>query len=165
MYKNYILAENRSNYKRLPGDKEKNSENNCRFCEMMKNDEGVVLKIKDMFVTVNQYPYNVGHVMIAPIRHVKDPRELNDEELMNMFILINKMMTVIEKTYSIHGFNIGMNLGSVAGSTYEHLHIQLVPRWMGDIGFMESTAKTKIIKESLEDTVRKLKDTIVKEKY
>ena len=163
MYKGYIVAKNRSNYKRLPGDKEKNHVNNCRLCEMIKSKEATVMETKDMIVVINQHPYNVGHVMIVPRRHVKDPRELNTDESKNMYSITNKMLTVIEKTYPIHGFNIGLNLGNTAGSTYEHLHMQVVPRWVGDIGFMESTSNTKIMKEAPDDTIRKLKETIKKE--
>lgn len=164
MHKNYIVSENRGNYKRLPGDIDGNHVGDCRFCEMISSEEAMILNTNDMCVMINQHPYNVGHVMVLPRRHIKDTRELTDVELKNLYALVNKIMTVIEKTYPVNGFNIGMNLGNIAGSTYEHLHIQIVPRWMGDVGFMESTADTKIMKEAPEDTVKKLKETIEKEK-
>lgn len=165
MYKEYIVARNRSNYKRLPGDEGENHINNCKFCKILKDKKEVVLETKDMFVMINQNPYNTGHVMVLPKRHIKDPRELAGGELKNFYGVANKMMTVIEKTYPLHGFNMGINLNPVAGATFEHLHIHVVPRWQGDVGFMESTIDTKILKgDAPKDTLEKLRETISREK-
>lgn len=99
---------------------------------------------------LNLYPYNNGHVMVAPFRHVKDFSSLTDKELLDMMKLVRKTITKIEKKLKPHGFNIGVNLGKVSGAGFAgHLHIHIVPRWAGDTNFMPVISDAKVVPESL----------------
>ncbi len=100
---------------------------------------------------LNLYPYNNGHVMVAPYRHVKSLELLSDEELLDMIRLINKTKVAIDKILKPHGFNIGLNIGKAAGAGFAgHVHAHIVPRWTGDTNFMPATAGAKVISESLD---------------
>ncbi len=129
----------------------------CIFCEKVKdkNDKKnlVLYRGKKCFVILNLYPYNNGHLMVLPYRHVKEIKDLDNEELLEMFILVSQMIEILKYTHKPEGFNIGINLGKVSGAGIEeHLHIHIVPRWSGDTNFMPVIGKTKVISESLKDT-------------
>jgi len=101
---------------------------------------------------LNIYPYNNGHIMVAPLRHARDLKGLNDEELADIIILTRDMQALLEKKLKPHGFNIGINTGRVGGAGYEgHLHIHIVPRWQGDASFMPVIANTKVVPQSLKE--------------
>lgn len=139
----------------------------CIFCKKSKskNDKQnfVVYRGKYNFVMLNIYPYNNGHLMIAPYKHVSDLDSLTDDELLEMVQLLRKMISVLKKTHKIHGCNIGINLGKVAGAGVEkHVHVHIVPRWLGDTNFMPVVAKTKVISESLKETYKLLKKEVNK---
>ena len=130
----------------------------CIFCLKTKKDKEafVVKKSKFSFALLNIYPYNNGHVMVSPYRHVKDLKELRDKELLDIMKLVQEMQALLEKKLKPHGFNIGINTGKVAGAGYRgHVHIHIVPRWSGDTNFMPVTGNTKVIPQSLEE-LRKL---------
>ncbi len=152
MFSDYLISEHRSKYKKLPAEKEKN----CRFCDVFKSKKYIYVS-KKHFIMINEYPYNAGHVMIAPHRHVIDIRDLTNEEFWDMFELLKKTMNVLQKGYNTSNFNIGLNIGTPAGSSFEHLHLQVLPRWEGDSGFLETTASTRILKETPQETIEKLK--------
>ena len=110
------------------------------------------------FIIMNSFPYNSGHLMVAPYRHVASLEELTDAELHEHFEIVRQSIKVLRQTYSPNGFNIGMNMGKVAGAGIDdHIHTHIVPRWQGDTNFMPVTADTKVVNEALAETYEKLK--------
>ncbi|RLI70017.1 HIT family hydrolase [Archaeoglobales archaeon] len=137
----------------------------CIFCDFVKesNDrENLILyRGETSFIIMNRNPYNPGHVMIAPYKHVPSTEDLNDEELLESFKLVNLVIRAIRECMNPDGFNIGVNVGKVSGAGIEqHLHIHVVPRWIGDTSFMPVLADVEVIPEALEETYDKLKRTI-----
>jgi ATP adenylyltransferase len=113
---------------------------------------------------LNLYPYNNGHVMVAPYRHVRDLNALSDKEMLDLMKLVNRSVRALSKKLKPHGYNIGVNMGKVAGAGYAgHIHIHIVPRWTGDTNFMPVVANSKIVSESLDSVYRLLKKRIGKE--
>lgn len=109
------------------------------------------------FVILNRFPYNSGHLLIAPYRHVKDWEVLDDEELLEIGQQAQKMVTALKKVFKPQGFNVGLNLGGPAGAGLPgHLHVHVVPRWQGDTNFMPVLGDTKVISEGLLNTWGKL---------
>ena len=128
----------------------------CLFCRVMKekNDKGNLLLFRSthVFVILNKFPYNNGHVMIVPYRHVKDLEKLRNEEILDLFSAMNRAQKVLKETLKPDGFNIGMNIGSTAGAGIpSHVHVHIVPRWKEDTNFMPVLFDTKIISQSLEE--------------
>lgn len=102
-------------------------------------------------VVLNKFPYNNGHLLVAPREHRGRPDELSPEQLLDLQLVLRKMIGVLEKRMSPGGFNVGLNLGRVAGAGLPgHLHWHLVPRWSGDVNFMPVLAGTKVIVQSLD---------------
>ena len=115
------------------------------------------------FAVLNLYPYNNGHVLIVPSRHVDSVEKLSDEEKLDWLSLHNEVMKTLSKTMKPHGFNIGINLGRVAGAGIpKHLHLHIVPRWNGDTNFMPVVSSTKIISESLASVYKTLKPLLTR---
>lgn len=134
----------------------------CIFCEYpkQKNDKENLIVFRGLknFVIMNRNPYNPGHVMVCPYRHVASTEDLDDDELLEAFKLVNLSMKVIKNVMNPDGFNVGINLGKVAGAGMaEHLHVHIVPRWVGDTSFMPILADVQMIPEALEETYEKLK--------
>jgi len=146
---------------RKPGAKEKNTGENCRFCEIIKKKEDMVFENELIYVMINQNPYKEGHILILPKKHVIDPRELDKKTREKLYDTLNFMLEVLGETYETNSFNIGCNICPPAGSTYEHLHFQMVPRWTGDSGFMEVFANTRVMKEPPKKTRDKLRETVL----
>jgi ATP adenylyltransferase len=112
----------------------------------------IVIRKKHAFTVLNIFPYNNGHVLVVPNREVADLSQLNDEEKKCLFDLMEETKDLLKKTLKPKGFNIGLNLGRVAGAGIpEHLHIHIVPRWWGDSNFMPVVADTKVISQSLKE--------------
>ncbi|MBO8132095.1 MAG: HIT domain-containing protein [Candidatus Marinimicrobia bacterium] len=137
-------------------------EKGCFFCKYIKdnNDEEhlILLRGNHSFVIMNYYPYNNGHLMIAPFRHLAGLSELNDDTLLEMLKLTRHSVDIIKKEMKAEGFNIGINLGDIAGAgVKDHLHIHIVPRWKGDTNFMPIIGHTKVVSEGLKETYQKLK--------
>ncbi|HEO64098.1 MAG TPA: HIT domain-containing protein [Candidatus Omnitrophica bacterium] len=133
----------------------------CIFCKKAKSKKDkqnlVLMRAKHSFVLMNVYPYNNGHIMAAPYRHVKDLNSLSNEEFIELFSLIKEMESKLKKVLSPDGFNIGINVGTAAGAGIRgHLHVHLVPRWTGDTGFMSVTSDIKIIAQSLAELYKVL---------
>lgn len=132
----------------------------CIFCGIVEGNkkipQKVIYKNKDLAVIMNLFPYNVGHLQVIPARHVKSPEDMTDEEIKILFSMVKKVMKMQRKALNPVGFNIGINVGDVAGASIEHFHIHIVPRYKHDSGFMESTCSTKVMPESLDITYRKL---------
>ncbi|ADE57962.1 HIT family protein [Aminobacterium colombiense] len=135
----------------------------CIFCEFPKKNEdekNLILHRGTMcFVICNAFPYNPGHLMVAPYRHTAVYEELSDEELLEMHRLGGVCLKVLKKVMHPQGFNLGINLGKVGGAGFDgHLHLHIVPRWNGDTNFMPVLAETRVIAESLEQTYKRLRD-------
>ena len=127
------------------GEKEKE----CIFCNRLKQDtdrENLILfRGEKSFIIMNRYPYNSGHLMVAPNDHKARLDELTKAEYMEMFELLNLCTKLLETAMPANGINIGINLGEVAGSSIrDHLHIHLVPRFTGDTNFMPVIGQTKV---------------------
>ena len=134
----------------------------CLFCRMVreKNDEShlIVFRGKHNFVVMNLYPYNNGHLMIVPFRHTGNLEKVPASELREALELVKRSIAALKKTSAPHGYNVGLNIGRVAGAGIEsHIHFHVVPRWNGDTNFMPVLGETKIISEDLRATWAKLR--------
>ncbi len=133
----------------------------CFICEAAeaKDDKVgyVIYRGKHSFILMNLYPYNPGHLMVATYRHVGNLDDLSEDELFELMKLTRFSIKILNKAFNPQGFNIGINLGSVAGAGIEdHIHIHVVPRWLGDTNFMPILADVKVIPQALEETYEKL---------
>ncbi len=140
--------------------KEKNE--GCIFCEIPKENQDkenyVLYRGKFCFVILNTYPYNNGHIMIAPYAHIKNLEELNRDTINELMSLCQKSISVLKKKMNPQGFNIGANIGRVGGAgILEHVHLHIVPRWQGDTNFMPVISDTKVIPQYLSETYDLLK--------
>lgn len=141
-------------------------EEGCIFCNRLaKSDDKnnlILYRGKNAFIIMNRFPYNNGHLMVVPNRHTGELTEVSPEEASEMFELIQRCIQALRQTMSPHGFNVGMNLGRVAGAgIVDHLHYHIVPRWNGDTNFMPVLGNTKVISESLEKSYQKLHQAFV----
>lgn len=137
-------------------------EEGCFFCHhyKSKNDKKnfVLFRTKHTICLMNLFPYSNGHLMIAPIKHTGTLDTLKEVELADIFISTRKAKRILKKALLADGFNIGMNIGRVAGAGVEHhVHLHLVPRWHGDTNFMPVIGQTKVIPEAIKKTYEKLK--------
>jgi len=135
----------------------------CIFCKMIKEkkDKGnyIFTRAEHCFSVLNVYPYNNGHILIVPNRHVNDLSKLKRQEREDLFDLLEETKVSLNKVLKPAGYNIGINLGRAAGAGFpKHLHVHLVPRWFGDVNFMPVTGNTKIISDSLKSLYEKLKN-------
>jgi ATP adenylyltransferase len=134
----------------------------CIFClqRAENNDENhfILKRFDHTFVILNRFPYNAGHLMVIPYRHVPMLEQLSKEERAELMEVISLSASILAKTLGAHGCNIGLNLGKAAGAGMPaHLHMHLVPRWEGDTNFMPLLADTKVVSVDLPDTYKKLK--------
>ncbi|MFA5060460.1 MAG: HIT domain-containing protein [Candidatus Omnitrophota bacterium] len=134
----------------------------CVFCRIQRSKDDkknyVFLRTKHSFSVLNIYPYNNGHVLVMPNRHVNDLSKMTSAEKADLFQLMEKTQNVIACALSPRGFNIGINVGRAAGAGFPgHIHIHIVPRWMGDMNFMPITGNTKVISQSLDMLYQVLK--------
>lgn len=137
-------------------------EEGCFFCkypaENNDRERLILYRGKKTFVVMNYYPYNNGHIMIAPYRHTSEIADLDNETKLEMMLLVDHSIRIFREEMSAQGFNVGLNLGDVAGAgVKDHLHMHVVPRWSGDTNFMPVIGNTKVISEGLQDTWLKLK--------
>ncbi|BAF58976.1 diadenosine tetraphosphate hydrolase and other HIT family hydrolases [Pelotomaculum thermopropionicum SI] len=138
----------------------------CFFCEKLESDRDednlVLLRGNSAFVIMNLYPYNNGHLLIAPNRHTGEIEDLTGEEMMEIFKMTQKMIKAL-RSFNPEGFNVGANVGRVAGAGVPgHFHVHVVPRWSGDTNFMPVLGNVKVVSESLEITYKKLKEALEK---
>jgi ATP adenylyltransferase len=128
----------------------------CPFClaPQRPEDEGlVVARGESVFAVLNLYPYNPGHLMVCPYRHVADYTDLDEAETVELAHFTQQAMRVIRSVSGAHGFNLGMNQGDLAGAGIAaHLHQHVVPRWGGDTNFMPVIGRTKVLPQLLADT-------------
>jgi ATP adenylyltransferase len=133
----------------------------CIFCKVLKekNDKKnfIVYRSKHSFAILNAFPYNNGHIMVVANRHVASLGKLTEKEILDINKVLLTMITKLEKILKPAGFNVGINLGKVSGAGIDkHLHVHLVPRWIGDTNFMPVLSNTKIISQSLTELYKKI---------
>ena len=157
MYKSFLYSPKRKEYKR--GKKVKGVK--CLFCAIAKGDKRVPALVlhrdKTLFVLMNIFPYNRGHIQIVPTRHVGDYEDLTDEEIEAIFKYVKKAIKIMNKELKPSGYNFGFNQGSVAGESIDHFHFHIVPRYEKESGFMEVVLGTKVMSESVKDVFKRLK--------
>ena len=135
----------------------------CFLCSVIKeknkDDKNfLVYRGKYAFIILNIYPYNNGHIMIVPIRHLKNIEDLTQEESSEISALTKKSVKILKKVVNPQGFNMGMNLGKCSGAgVADHLHLHIVPRWVGDTNFMPIVAGTKVLPQSLSELYKVVK--------
>ena len=134
----------------------------CILCQKpkQKNDASnfILYRGDKNFVIMNSFPYNPGHLMIAPYRHVANLDELTNEELHEHIEIVSRSIKVLRQLFNPGGFNLGINMGKTAGAGIEdHVHTHIVPRWQGDTNFMPIISDTKVIPEALAETYDRLK--------
>ena len=137
-------------------------ETGCVFCNALKKrdaqDSLIVYRAVSNFIILNRYPYNNGHMMIAPYLHLANPADAPSEVVEEMMRLSQDAIRALREVYHPEGFNIGMNLGKSAGAGIEdHYHMHVVPRWNGDTNFMTAIAETRVLPEAFSVTLEKLK--------
>ena len=142
-------------------DKNKGKNTGCVFCDLSaekKDRENLILhRGPNVFVILNRYPYNNGHLMVVPNRHVSDYTDVSEDELKDLQLMSREVVRALKQSYQPEGYNIGMNLGAAAGAGIkDHLHLHVVPRWNGDTNFMPVIADTKSMPQHLSASFDKL---------
>ncbi|NPA40314.1 MAG: HIT domain-containing protein [Thermodesulfobacteria bacterium] len=133
----------------------------CIFCppeNPLPDEERLILyRDEKVIVIMNKFPYNVGHLLVSPRRHVAELEDLPPEELLALMQMCQECLKILRKVLNPHGFNVGFNLGKVAGAGYpDHLHLQIVPRWEGDLNFLAVLDDVHVISTHLLTLYRKL---------
>ncbi len=133
----------------------------CLFCRLagFRDEDALILERRDhAFSVLNRYPYTTGHLMVAPYRHVATPADLDESERLDAWELIARSQRALETAMRPAGFNLGANVGKVAGAGVPgHFHLHLVPRWAGDTNFMSTVGGTRVVPEDLDETWRRLR--------
>ncbi len=135
----------------------------CIFCSHLAADDDeashIVQRGEGCFVILNAFPYNNGHVMVAPYRHVPSIEQLEEPELLELMTLARRSVAAMRAAYGPEGFNLGINQGKIAGAGVEdHVHLHVVPRWAADTNFMPVIANTRVLPQSLKDSHRVLQE-------
>lgn len=139
----------------------------CLFCRALRaparNDRKnlVVHRSSHSFIILNRFPYNNGHLMVVPRRHVSSLETLKSEERLDLLRILDRSIAILQRALRPQGFNVGFNLGSAGGAGIPgHVHLHVVPRWRGDTNFMPTLTGTKVISDSLNASYRRLKSVI-----
>jgi ATP adenylyltransferase len=138
-------------------------EGECLFCAKPQLDDDknalILHRSSHSFVMMNRYPYNNGHLLVAPFRHLSQIEDLSPDEVGDLFRLVQLSVRVIKEKLQPHGLNLGMNIGAVAGAgVKDHVHLHVVPRWTGDTSFMPVVASTSVMPQALEETYAQLRE-------
>ncbi|RLB86996.1 MAG: HIT family hydrolase [Deltaproteobacteria bacterium] len=133
----------------------------CIFCpgeDRGRDEERLILHVgQKSMVMMNRYPYNNGHLLVAPVRHVPSLDALHPEEILDLMLTVRRWIDVLKKEMNPEGFNVGLNIGRVAGAGVEdHMHFHIVPRWNGDTNYMTVLGEVRVIPEHLQQTYKKL---------
>jgi ATP adenylyltransferase len=158
----------RQSYIEMPKDKPSDGNGECFICRGSAgaDDRGsyVLHRTEQSVVVLNRFPYNNGHLLICPKAHKGQLEELNENELLDLQLLLRRLTCIIRRRMNADGFNIGLNLGRVAGAGVPgHLHWHVVPRWFGDTNFMPVVGDIKVISQSLEALYDLLREELSKE--
>lgn len=151
------------------GEDEQMAEDGCIFClkdgDIPPIDKRLILYASEFsLVMMNRYPYTNGHLLVAPLAHQPGLNDLSKDELTDLISLTSRTVEIMKKEFDPAGFNVGLNLGKVAGAgVAEHLHFHIVPRWEGDHNFMTVLADVRVIPEHIEATYKRLKEAFEKE--
>jgi len=142
---------------------ENSKEDGCIFCNLPAKKDGpenlIVQRGKLAFVILNRYPYTSGHLMVVPFAHKPNLEELDSATRAEMMELTSRCTTLLRNVYKTKSFNVGVNIGEAAGAgVKEHVHIHIVPRWVGDTNFMSTLAETRVLPESLETTWKRIRE-------
>ena len=134
-------------------------EEGCIFCKALSKQDGLTLyKGKITMVVMNKFPYINGHLLVAPTRHISALDQLSKDEMLAMFVTVEQSIGILKKVMNPDGFNVGLNLGKVAGAgVEEHLHFHIVPRWFGDTNALTVFADVRVIPEHLKTTYNNLR--------
>jgi ATP adenylyltransferase len=148
---------------RLEYIQQADDETGCVFCRAAEADDeaGLVVRRAELaFVLLNKFPYSAGHLMVAPFRHVGEFAELTADEAAEIHRLSAEAVAALRTVYEPHGFNLGWNLGRVAGAgVVDHVHEHVVPRWGGDTNFMPVLADVKVLPEHIAETRRRVAES------
>jgi ATP adenylyltransferase len=141
-------------------------ETGCVFCNALAKKDGsnnlIAMRGERAFIILNKYPYTSGHVMVAPFAHKATLEDLDQSTRAEMMELATYCMTILRKVYNPQAFNMGANIGEAAGAGVPgHVHLHIVPRWNGDTNFMSAVGEVRVLPESLEETYKRLKETLV----
>ena len=141
-----------------------NKEEGCIFCNALSKDDDLTLYKGDVtMVVMNKFPYVNGHLLVAPTRHFSTFDQLSKDEMGNLLRTVEQSVSILKKVMHPDGFNIGLNLGKVAGAgVEEHLHFHIVPRWLGDTNALTVFAEVRVIPEHLKATYNNLKPYFAK---
>jgi ATP adenylyltransferase len=139
-----------------------NEDDNCIFCPGESRDEDesrLILYVSSLtMVIMNRFPYNNGHLLVAPTRHVSGLETLSDKATLELLKMVRRSIDILKEIMAPEGFNVGLNLGRVAGAGMEeHMHFHIVPRWNGDTNFMTVHGDVRVIPEHIKETYRKLR--------
>jgi len=133
----------------------------CIFCAIINRAEEVqkllVFEGEKTIISVNKYPYNSGHLLICPKRHIVDYRELTQKEEQEIQQLLRMSLDALDELYSPSGYNVGYNMGEFAGASLPHLHMHVIPRYPNELGFIDIVGGAKIVVEDPEQTMKNLK--------
>ncbi|MBK8026483.1 MAG: HIT domain-containing protein [Chloroflexi bacterium] len=132
----------------------------CVFCGLGRETDHPLLIARSqyIYVAMNLYPYNNGHLMVIPYEHVASQEALPVEALADLMVIVNRSLGALRKLYDPPAFNLGVNLGKAAGAGIaEHYHFHIVPRWPGDASFMTTVGETRVIPDTLENTANELR--------
>ena len=135
----------------------------CVFCNALASEDGpdnlIVFRGKLAFVILNRFPYTTGHLMVVPYSHKPSLGLLDQPERAELIELVSHATAVLDRAYQPDGFNIGVNIGAAAGAgVADHVHMHVVPRWMGDANFMSTLGDTRVLPEILADTYQRMID-------
>ena len=148
----------------IQANKDEAEDAGCVLCRIREGEgsERVLARTDLSYAVLNRYPYNPGHVMVVPNRHVGDLEEVVDEELLDLQRLLRRAVQALREEMAPHGFNVGLNLGGIAGAGLpDHLHWHVVPRWRGDTNFMPVVGQTRVLPELLSETAARLAPRLV----
>ena len=137
----------------------------CIFCELPKTGDDakahIVHRAQHCYIVLNNYPYTSGHVMIVPFAHLDELQKLPEVTAQEMMVLSQKTESALRRIYSPDGINLGMNIGRAAGAgVAAHVHMHMLPRWVGDTNFMTVTGESRVLPEALQETYGRIKAAI-----
>ena len=155
-FNSYVFPFSKSDYIR-----KRKKDVKCILCAVIKKEERIksleILRTDRFVASLNLYPYNNGHLLLFPVRHIVDIRELSEEEDIELSKLTKFFLDILEKVYNPSGYNIGYNLGSFAGASISHLHLHIIPRYPNELGIIDLIGGAKVLIENPAETLEKIK--------